>query len=131
MAQERAHSSALIGRLDSYDEVEDIRNYIERLNLYFQANDIAEGKQVAVLLSAVGANVYKTAKSLSEPTPVTEKTYTELCELLISHYGPKRLVWVREISLLQAGPKASRDYCSIRHDSAKLGQYMQVWSVLG
>ncbi|XP_038063231.1 uncharacterized protein K02A2.6-like [Patiria miniata] len=91
--QQGAHSRApLIGRLDKYDEVEDIRNYVERLNLYFQANDIAQEKKTAVLLSAVGPTVYKTAKSLAEPTPVTEKTYTELCELLIAHYGPKRLV---------------------------------------
>ena len=77
----------LIGRLDMYDQVEDINNYIERL-----ANDIAASKKPAVLLSAVGPTVYKTITSLSEPTPVTGKSYEELCAMLVSHYGPKRLV---------------------------------------
>ena len=82
----------LIGRLDMYDQVEDINNYIERLDLYFVANDIAASKKPAVLLSALGPTVYKTIKSLSEPTPVTGKSYEELCAMLVSHYGPKRLV---------------------------------------
>ncbi|XP_038063010.1 uncharacterized protein K02A2.6-like [Patiria miniata] len=85
-------SAPLIGRLDQYDQVEDIRNYIERLNLYFVANDIPAAKQSAVLLSAVGATVYKTVKSLAEPTPVSAKSFKELCDMLVSHYGPKRLV---------------------------------------
>ena len=85
-------SATLIGRLDMYDQIEDIRNYIERLDLYFTANDIPTHKQTAVLLSAVGPTVYKTVNSLAEPTPVSAKSYEEICEMLVSHYGPKRLV---------------------------------------
>ena len=49
-AQVGAHFHALlIGRLDCYDEVENIRNYIERLDLYFQANETVQGKQTAVV----------------------------------------------------------------------------------
>ena len=84
--------SPLIGRLDMYDQVEDIHNYLERFNLYITANDISDSKKTAVLLSAVGSTVYKTVKSLSEPTPVTDKSFKELCDMLIAHYGPKRLV---------------------------------------
>ncbi len=84
--------SILIGRLDHYDQVEDINNYLERLELYFIANDIPAVKKSAVLLSVVGPTVYKTVKSLSEPSPVSEQSYKELCDMLISHYGPKRLV---------------------------------------
>ncbi len=81
-------SAALIGCLDMYDHIEDIRNHIERLDLYFTANDIPTSKQTAVLLSAVGPTVYKTVKSLAEPTPVSEKSYKEICDMLTSHYGP-------------------------------------------
>ncbi|XP_022111397.1 uncharacterized protein LOC110990623, partial [Acanthaster planci] len=85
-------AAPLIGRLDPYDQIEDIWNYIERLNLYFVASDIPPAKQPAVLLSAVGSTVYKTVKSLAEPTSVSQKGYKDLCEMLVSHCGPKRLV---------------------------------------
>ncbi len=79
-------SAALIDHLDMYDQIEDIHNYRERLDLSFTANDIPISKQTAVLLSAVGPTVYKTVKSLAEPTPVSEKSYKDICDKLTSHY---------------------------------------------
>ncbi|XP_038058795.1 uncharacterized protein K02A2.6-like [Patiria miniata] len=105
-SQGAPYSSALIGRLDPYDQVEEITNYLERLDLYFKANDISPAKQSAVLLSCIGANVYKTVKSLSEPVAVTEKTYAELCTLLKSHYGPKRLVIAERFRFYQRNQNA-------------------------
>ncbi|XP_022108206.1 uncharacterized protein LOC110988727 [Acanthaster planci] len=103
---EGAHaSSVLIGRLDPYDQVKEITNYLERLDLFFKANDISAAKQAAVLLSCIGAPVYKTVKSLCDPEAVSEKTYTELCTLLKSHYGPKRLVIAERFRFYQRGPK--------------------------
>ena len=98
-------SSVLIGRLDPYDHVEEITNYLERFDLYFKANDIPSAKQSAVLLSCIGATMYKTVKSLSDPVPVTEKTYAELCDLLKSHFGPKRLVIAERFRFYQRNQK--------------------------
>ena len=104
-SQEAHASSVLIGRLDPYDQVEEITNYLERLDLYFKANDIPAAKQSAVLLNCIGAPVYKTVKSLCDPVAVSEKTYAELCTLLKSHYGPKRLVIAERSRFYQRSQK--------------------------
>ena len=76
------------------------------------------------LLSDVGPNVYNTAKSLSEATPLTEKTYTELCELLIAHYGSKRLV-VSELFRFYGGSTIFTYYCTVCYDSTAFGLSFQ------
>ena len=37
-------------------ETDSTKAYLERASLYFQANDIDEGKQVSILLSLIGAS---------------------------------------------------------------------------
>ena len=41
--------------------------YLERVQLFFLANDIAAGKQVSVLLTLVGPKVYELLRSLVSP----------------------------------------------------------------
>ena len=42
-----------IGRLTEFNpKIDTITAYVERVTLYFQANDVAEEKQVTVFLSA-------------------------------------------------------------------------------
>ena len=58
-------ASTAIGELDKFDLSNDsITAYVERANLYFQANGIGEGKQVAVFLSAIGAKTYSLLRNL-------------------------------------------------------------------
>ena len=40
-------------------EEESITAYHERVELYFQANDVDTAKQVLILLSSIGAKTYK------------------------------------------------------------------------
>lgn len=57
---------ATIGKLEEFQpENEKISSYLEQLELYLTANDVADGKKVAVLLSVIGV-----------------KTYSLLCDLL-------------------------------------------------
>ena len=41
--------------------------YLERAELYFQANDVQVAKQVPILLSSIGAKTYKLLRSLTAP----------------------------------------------------------------
>ncbi len=44
-----------IGVLDEFESAtEAVTNYVERVEMYFAANDVAEAKQVVAFLSAVG-----------------------------------------------------------------------------
>ena len=66
--------------------------YIERVELYFRANDIVADKQVPVFLSVVGGRVYSLLRDLQAPDKPDSKTFKELAETLQAHYEPKPLV---------------------------------------
>ena len=84
MAQAVFGSIAAFG-LDS----EDITEWMERLEQWFEANAITDaGQQRAILLSNIGSRGYKLVRSLSQNAP-TSKTYKELKELLLEHLDPK------------------------------------------
>ena len=64
--------------------------YVERLDFYFLANDIAaEAKKQAILLNACGPSTYKLIRSLLPADELAAKTYAELVTLVQGYYAPK------------------------------------------
>ncbi|CAI8026528.1 hypothetical protein GBAR_LOCUS15235 [Geodia barretti] len=82
---------SLLGVIGPFDPTqEEWREYAERLVHYFVANDIAsEGKQRAILLTAVGPGTYRLLKTLASPKKLDELTVTQLVDLASKHYNPK------------------------------------------
>ena len=66
--------------------------YLERIELYFEANEIHEEKQVSVFLSLLGAKTYSLLRTLVAPSSPREQSFKDLAKLLKSHFEPKRLV---------------------------------------
>ena len=59
---------ATFGRLEEFNpRKETISSYLERIELYFMANEIADKKQVAVFLSVIGGQMYTLLKNLLAP----------------------------------------------------------------
>ena len=82
------------GQLQEFDaENKSITAYLEWAELYFQANDIADEKQVAVLLSNIGAKMYGLLRNLVAPKAPKEKTFAEITSLLKSHFEPTPTVY--------------------------------------
>ncbi len=70
--------------------------YVERLEQYFIANDIADAnKKRAILLSVVGASTYHLLRSLVVPAKPSEKTFAEIVELVKKHHNPPPSVTVQ------------------------------------
>lgn len=51
---------------------------MERVHLFFSANDVQEAKEVAVLLSVVGDKTYSLLRSLVSPTVPKDMTVVEI-----------------------------------------------------
>lgn len=85
---------AQIGRLDEYKpENESWSAYIERsIELFKIANDVDDTKQVATLLSAVGASTYGLLRNLVQPAKPKDKTFEEIVNILKAHFEPKPLI---------------------------------------
>ena len=65
--------------------------YVERLEQYFTANDIADDKKEkkrAILLSACGATTYQLVRNLLSPNKPAETDYKDVVAALTAHYNP-------------------------------------------
>ena len=84
--------AGLIGSIGPYVDNEGWGSYVERLNLYFDVNDIIENKRLPAFLSIIGSTTYGVLKSLVSPTPPGEHTLQQCIDALRGHYCPKPLV---------------------------------------
>lgn len=84
--------AATIGTIGPYQESEDFDTYVDRVELFFEANSIDDAKKVATFLSIVGAQVYGLVQNLTSPKKPKECTYKEIIDSLKNHYKPKVIV---------------------------------------
>jgi len=72
-----------IGKLCEFVEgKENFVNYVERLEQYFEASDIADEKKMAVFVSVIGPCAYGILRNLVQPVLPKDKTYNELVKAL-------------------------------------------------
>lgn len=81
---------ALFGKIDEFvPSKEKFSDYEERLQFYLEANSVTEdSKKRAILLTVIGAHQYRLLKDLCAPRLITEKSFTELCDILKRHHEP-------------------------------------------
>ena len=78
------------GKLDECNETEDWRHYIERVNHFFEANEITDpDKRRSIFLVCVGAKTYKLVRSLVATEDPKDKSYEYLAKLPQDHFMPK------------------------------------------
>ena len=112
--------------------------YLEKVELYFEVNNVASDKRVAILLSIIGSWTYTLLQSLSFPEPPASKNYTQLKALLTQHYEPKAMVVVERFRFHRrnklAGKSIALFMAEIRHLSAtcSFGGYLNqaLWNQL-
>ena len=81
-----------IGSIGPYLESEDFETYVDRVELFFDANSIADNKKVSTFLSVVGAQVYSLVQNLVSPKKPKDCTLKEIIDALKNHYKPKVIV---------------------------------------
>ena len=68
---------------------EDWVSYCERIQQYFMANDITtDDKKKAILLSTCGAETYQLIRSLVALQKLTEKSLSDIVQLVRDHHTP-------------------------------------------
>lgn len=85
---------AFIGELPKfYSQFDDWQVFTERLEQFFEINDVPEEKKKAVLITSIGNDIYKTLRDVCHPVLPKEKTFDELCELLNKQFIIKTSVF--------------------------------------
>ena len=80
------------GRLREFDpKAKSFASYMERVDIFFEANDTPDDKKVAVFLSTVGARHYDLLREKLAPVLPKSKPLDDLKEILRGYYEPKRL----------------------------------------
>ena len=83
---------ATYGKLREFQlDTERIEAYLERVEVFFTANDIGDNNQVAVL-SVVGGKTFSLLRDLLAPDKPQDKTLAVLFDTLKRHFEPKPLV---------------------------------------
>ena len=81
------------GQLSEFQpELESVKAYIERVKIFFLANEIEENKQLAVFLSTVGSKTYSLLRNLMMPDLPQDKSLAEVTAALENHFQPKPIV---------------------------------------
>ena len=86
------------GRVEEFIETKETWDaYVERLELYFQVNDIDQAeKKRAVLLTVCGPATYKLVRNLVAPKKPAEVSYADLVALVKEHITPAPSVIVQQ-----------------------------------
>ena len=112
--------AAIHGTIGEFNSTqEDWTSYIERLQQYFTANDVAEAKQRAILLSACGIATYHLIKNLTAPENPATKTFAQLVTLVEEHHNPTPSVIVERFRFnsrnRQQGESVANFIAELRH----------------
>lgn len=99
---------SMIGSLPRFNgECDDWQVFTERLQQFFEINDVVEEKKRALLITSIADNVYKTLRDVCHPVSPTEKSFAELCTLLGSHYVLKTSVFRERYKFYNAKQKGN------------------------
>ena len=66
-------------------------SYLDRVEMFFDANKVDQDRQVPIFLSTVGPRTYTLLYNLVAPTRPKALTFAEISKVLIDHYQPQRL----------------------------------------
>ena len=82
-----------LGQLPEFDPAtEKIATYLERVKLFFLANETPDKKSVPVFLNGVAGKTYALLRDLVAPSLPAAKTFAELAGVLKEHFEPKPII---------------------------------------
>ena len=111
-------------------DTEELDTYLERVELYFTANEIPDGKQLPIFLNVVGSTTYSLLRSLLATGNPTDKSLVELMQALRSHFQPKRNVIAKRFRFhgrkQMAGESVAQFVAELRRLTARceFGEYL-------
>lgn len=80
----------MIGSIAEYNSsLDDWNVYYERLEQFFEVNDVPDEKRSAFLISVIGSEAYKSLRDLCHPELPKDKPFGDLCELLRKQFSPQ------------------------------------------
>ena len=124
--------TALLGQLSAFNQEEEtISAYLERTNIFFEANKIEEDKQkVTLFLTAIGAKTYGLLRDLLSPEALMTQSFKQLTDALTGHFEPKPLVIAERYYFYQRSQKINESVQEYLAELRKLAQHCALGAFL-
>jgi len=117
-------ATTTIGQMQEFDSSSDqISTYLERIEIFFQANGIADGKKVAVLLSIIGRKTYSLLSDLLAPEKPASKSFTQLSEALKKHFEPKPVIIAERFQFHRRNQSANKSVAEYEAELCRLATH--------
>ena len=114
------------GRIDTFNpDCESIEAYLERIDLYFAANNVPDDRKVAIFLSVLGGKTYTLLRNLLAPQKPSERTLAELRTALSTHFEPKRVVVAERFHFYRRNQAAGESISEFVAELRKLSTHCQ------
>ena len=124
-APHSASSQPVLGSLGEFDyRTDSVLSYLKRMQLYFEANAVADDRKVAVLLTVIGAKTYETLRSLLAPERPRDKS---LKAILLKHYDSQPLVIGEHFRFYRRSQKSGESHRRFRRRPAATQHKVRVW----
>ena len=104
---------SFMGRMEEYSSNTDWKQYVERLEIFFEVNNVPMDKQALSILTLMGSKMYALPRSITAPRRPKELTYKEIVDTLTQHLEPKPIVTAERYKFHKAEQEQSesiRDY---------------------
>lgn len=122
---------ATFGKIEEYCESDEWVQYVERLEMYFEANDIDDDtKKRSILLTVCGPKTYRLIRGLTAPEKPKEKSYETLTELLEKHYNPRPSEIVQRFKFNMRTQKPGESLADFVADSRRLSEHCNFQTAL-
>ena len=121
-----AQPKPTLGTMDPFDpDTDSWPAYSERLEQFFVANDIADGKKVAVLLTVIGTKAYTLLRNIIAPDKPASKEYGALVEALRAHLDPKPIVIAERFKFHQRNQREGESVAQYIAELRKLSTHCE------
>jgi len=116
---------ATIGRIEVLKEgKDDWSQYAERLEFFFEANEIKEdAKKCPVFLTVISSKVYKQLQSFIAPAKADEKDYLSLVKAMKDHYTPAPSEIIQRFKFNSCSCKTGKSVSTYISELRSLAEY--------
>ena len=117
---------SVFGQIQEFDPSSELFTvYMERVNLFFTANDVPDEKKVPVFLTVVGKPTYALLRDLLQPSSPIDKTLQDITDVLKKHYQPTPSVIVERFQFHKRNQKEGESVAEYVAELKRLSTHCQ------
>ena len=98
-------NSSFIGQVEEFISGSDWKLYVERVEMFFEVNRVAEEKKVPTILTLMGNKMYALLRNIVSPKRPRDLTLEEIVDNLAKHLDPKPIVIAERFKFHKAEPE--------------------------